>query len=168
MKAKPKKHPIATITNAAGFDGEVRLKPLSRYFDEFVEKGSLSLGISPDSTKSIDLEIVKGIGKKRRFKFVGINNSDEAKEIVGKTIFVLSEDERIVLISKDIIGSEVYTINEDYVGILTDVIWLPASDAYVIQDGSREILIPVIPEVINEFDSVNKIIIITPMDGLLD
>ena len=72
------------------------------------------------------------------------------------------------LINKDIIGSEVYTINEDYVGILTDVIWLPASDAYVIQDGSREILIPVIPEVINEFDSVNKIIIITPMDGLLD
>ena len=81
---------------------------------------------------------------------------------------MLSEDDRIMLINKDIIGADVYTKNEDYVGLLTDVIWLPASDVYVIQDGSREILIPVIPEVINEFDFVNKTIIITPMDGLLD
>lgn len=165
---KPKIHPIATITNSAGYDGEVRLKPLSRYFDEFVENGSLVLGISPESTKSIRLEIVKGIGKKRRFKFVGINNSDEAKEIIGKTVFVLSEDDRIMLISKDLIGFEVVTINEDYVGLLTDVIWLPASDVYVIQDENKEILIPVIPEVINGVDFENRVIIITPMDGLLD
>ena len=165
---KPQIHPIATITNSAGYDGEVRLKPLSRYFDEFVENGSLVLGISPESTKSIRLEIVKGIGKKRRFKFIGINNSDEAKEIIGKTVFVLSEDDRIMLISKDLIGFEVVTINEDYVGLLTDVIWLPASDVYVIQDENKEILIPVIPEVINGVDFENKVIIITPMDGLLD
>jgi len=165
---KPKIHPIATITNAAGYYGEVRLKPLSRYFDEFVENGSLVLGICPESTKSINLEIVKGIGKKRRFKFVGIDNSEEAKEIVGKTVFVLSEDDRIMLISKDLIGFEVFTINEDYVGFLTDVFWLPASDVYVIQDESKEILIPVIPEVINRVDFQNKEIIITPMDGLID
>ena len=165
---KPQIHPIATITNSAGYDGEVRLKPLSRYFDEFVENGSLVLGISPESTKSIRLEIVKGIGKKRRFKFIGINNSDEAKEIIGKTVFVLSEDDRIMLISKDLIGFEVVTINEDYVGLLTDVIWLPASDVYVIQDENKEILIPVIPEVINGVDFENRVIIITPMDGLLD
>jgi len=165
---KPKIHPIATITNAAGYYGEVRLKPLSRYFDEFVENGSLVMGICPESTKSINLEIVKGIGKKRRFKFVGIDNSEKAKEIVGKTVFVLSEDDRIMLISKDLIGFEVLTINEDYVGFLTDVIWLPASDVYVIQDESKEILIPVIPEVINGVDFENKVIIITPMDGLID
>ena len=49
-----------------------------------------------------------------------------------------------------------------------DVIWLPASDVYVIQDESKEILIPVIPEVINRVDFQNKEIIITPMDGLID
>ena len=165
---KPKIHPIATITNYAGYDGEVRLKPLSRYFDEFVENGSLVLGICPESTKSIYLEIVKGIGKKRRFKFVGIDNSEEAKEIVGKTVFVLSEDDRIMLISKDLIGFEVLTDNEDHVGFLTNVIWLPASDVYVIQENDKEILIPVIPEVINGVDFKNKVIIITPMDGLID
>ena len=83
-------------------------------------------------------------------------------------MFVLSEDDRIMLISKDLIGFEVFTINEEYVGFLTDVIWLPASDVYVIQDQSREILIPVIPEVINGVDFENKVIIITPMDGLID
>ena len=114
------------------------------------------------------LEIIKGIGKKRRFKFVGIDNSDEAKEIIGNTVYVLSDDDRIALISKDLIGFEVITNDEDYVGILSDVIWLPASDAYVIKHHNKEILIPIIPEVINEVDFKNRLIIITTMDGLLD
>ncbi len=165
---KPKIHPIATITNTSGYEGDVRLKPLSRYFDEYVENGRLKLGKSPESTKSIHLEIIKGIGKKRRFKFVGIDNSDEAKEIIGNTVYVLSDDDRIALISKDLIGFEVITNDEDYVGILSDVIWLPASDAYVIRHHNKEILIPIIPEVINEVDFKNRLIIITTMDGLLD
>ena len=46
--------------------------------------------------------------------------------------------------------------------------WLPNNDIYVIKNGSQEFLIPVIPEVIKRLDHDKKIILITPMDGLLD
>ena len=56
----------------------------------------------------------------------------------------------------------------DFVGVLNDIMWLPNNDIYVIKNGSQEFLIPVIPEVIKRLDHDKKIILITPMDGLLD
>ena len=54
------------------------------------------------------------------------------------------------------------------IGQLKDVMWLPTNDAYVINNGSKEYLIPIIPEIIKHFDHELQLIVIVPMDGLLD
>ena len=54
------------------------------------------------------------------------------------------------------------------VGILKDVLWLPSSDVYVVKNGNDEYLIPIIPEVVKGVDHNQGIIVIVPMDGLLD
>jgi len=161
--------PIAKITNIAGFNGKVFLRPLSRYFDDYISCGKLSLGSSPDDAKRITLEFIKGQGKKRRFKFDGINTELKAKNLVGKYLFVkASPNEDINLVSNQLIGYEVINEKEEYIGKLTDVMWLPKNDAYIVNDGKKEYLIPIIPEIIKSFNHEEKRIIITTMDGLLD
>ena len=161
--------PIATITNASFPGGYVRMKPLSRYFDEYLMDRELFLGYSSEVSDKMTIEFIKGIGKKRRFKFQGVNNTEDAEKLIGQTLFVETiADDKILLICKELLGFKVSLADGSFVGILEDVVWLPANDAYLINNGCREILIPVIPEIINKIDSKNRTISINSMDGLLD
>ena len=53
-------------------------------------------------------------------------------------------------------------------GILKDIMWLPANDVYIVLNGDKESLIPVIDEIIIRLDLESKKIIIADIDGLLD
>ena len=166
---KNRVHPIATITTTSGRSGDVRLRPLSRYFDDYIEEKKLMLGFSPDTSEDVRLEIVTGMGKRRRFKFEGVDSVTDAEKIVGQTIFIeASGEDQINLIGKDLLGYEVFAESGDLVGILKDVMWLPHSDVYVITKGKKEYLIPVIPEVVKGIDHEQGVIVISPMEGLLD
>ena len=102
------------------------------------------LGFSPDNSEDVRLEIVTGMGKRRRFKFEGVDTVSDAEKIVGQTIFIeASREDQINMIGKDLLGYEVFSESGDLAGILKDVMWLPHSDVYVITNGGKEFLIPV-------------------------
>ena len=48
-----------------------------------------------------------------------------------------------------------------------EILWLPTNDVYVIRNKDKEVLIPVVPEVITSISWENEQIVIIPMDGLL-
>ena len=162
-------HPIAEITTTSGFSGEVRLRPFSRYSIDYIMKKSLQIGTSYDNMNKLKLEKTVGNGKKMRFKFEGIDSHRKAKDMVGKTIFAYAnKDDEINLIANYLIGFRVVTDNGINVGILKDVLWLPANDVYVVYNGKKELLIPIIPEIVLSLDCENKKILISTIDGLLD
>ena len=162
-------HPIAKITSISGLTGHVKLRPLSRYFDEYIQQKQLMLGRTLEKSETILLELIFGEGKKRQFKFKGIDSVIEAKGIIGQTLYAQANaDDKINMISKNLLGYSVMTDNGDCVGVLKDVMWLPSNDVYLIQSGSKEYLIPIIPEVIKDFNHKKGHIIIVPMEGLLD
>ena len=162
-------HPVAEITTTSGFQGEVRLRPLSRFSIDYILQKTLQIGTSYDNLASLKLEKTIGDGKRMRFKFEGIDSHNKAKNMIGKTIYVsTSADDEINFIGSDLIGFKVVTNSGDSVGILKDVMWLPANDVYVISRDKKEILIPVVPEIIREVDFRMGIVTITPMDGLID
>ena len=161
--------PIAKVTKTSGLNGDVRLKPLSRFFDKYITKNNLIIGFSINNTDKINVEIVNGIGKKRKFKFFGIDSLHSAKTILGMTIFVqASLDAKINWISKEILGYEVLDQKGELIGCVDDVIWLPNYDAYIVKNKSKEYIIPIIPEIIKKVDFKSKIIAIKVMDGLLN
>jgi 16S rRNA processing protein RimM len=67
----------------------------------------------------------------------------------------------------DLIGCEVVTSAGRVLGPLTQVLRGVANDVYVIGSGKREILLPVIREVVQEVDMVGRRITVTPTPGLL-
>ena len=162
-------HPIAKVTKTSGLKGDVCLKPLSRYFEKYINKNKLMIGFSIDQSDKIRVEMINGIGKKRKFKFSGFDSIDSAKTIIGKTIFVqTSKDSEINWISKNIINYKVIDESGNLVGHIIDVMWLPSHDAYIIEKESKEYIIPIVPEIIKQVDYENRNIIIKIMDGLFN
>ena len=100
--------PIATITNTSGIEGAIKLRPLSRYFEDYINGKTFFIGISSDQLKSYYLEKIEGDGKSRRFKFEGFKTISQAKKIVGKTIFIEADlDAEILMISEQVLGYQI-------------------------------------------------------------
>lgn len=163
------KHAIAKITTSSGFKGEVRLRPFSRYSIDYIINKSLHIGVENEKLTDIKLENTIGLGKKMRFKFKGIDSIRQADGIVGKIIYIKADkSDEINLISEKIIGFDLETESGRKAGVLKDVMWLPANDVYVVLKDGKELLIPIISEVIKKLDLDNKKIIIADVDGLLE
>ena len=127
------------------------------------------IGSSIDQSNKVSVEMINGIGKKRKFKFSGFDSLDSAKTIIGKTIFVqTSLDSKINWISKNILNYRVIDESGHSVGCIIDVIWLPSHDAYIVEKESKEYIIPIVREIIKKVDYDNRNIIIQTMDGLLN
>lgn len=63
---------------------------------------------------------------------------------------------------------EVFLADGVKVGRITDVLNLPGQDTLAVATDNGEVLIPFVRSIVPEVDIVNKKIIITPPDGLLD
>ena len=161
-------HPVAEITTTSGYMGEVRLKPFSRFSIDYIMEKTLQIGTSYDNLIDLKLEKAIGNGKRMRFKFEGIDSELKAKNIIGKTIYANTKaDDEINLIASDLIGFDLVTATGDYVGELKDVMWLPANDVYVVFNGGKELLIPIVNEVVLSVDYDKKQILIANIDGLI-
>jgi len=164
-----KKFAIARISKPLGMKGAVRLAPLSRYCEEYILKKPIFLGDSENSSEKVELLEKASDGKQVRCTFKGIDSRSEAEALNGKYIYAsVTNEDMINQISSDLIGYTVVTGVGDIVGELIEILWLPVNDIYVIQNGEREILIPVIPEVVKSIYHDERAIEINPMDGLLD
>ncbi len=164
-----KKFAIARISKPFGMKGGVRLAPLSRYCEEYISERPIYLGDSETANTKIELVDKAKDGKQVRCMFKGIDSRSEAEAINGKYVYAsVAIDDEINQVSGDLIGYTVVTDVGDIVGELIEILWLPVNDIYVIQNGEREILIPVIPEVVKSIYHDERAIEITPMDGLLD
>ena len=161
-------HPVAEITTTSGYLGEVRLKPFSRFSIDYIMEKTLQIGTSHHNLINLKLERAIGNGKRMRFKFEGIDSELKAKSIIGKTIYASTKvDDEINLIASNLIGFDVVSNTAEYVGELKDVMWLPANDVYVVFNGEKELLIPIVPEVVLSVDYDKKEILIANIDGLI-
>ena len=161
--------PIASITSTSGLAGNVKLKPLSRFFDDYIIDGKLYIGDSIDKLQDCYIEYIKGIGKSRSFKLKDHNSRYDAKILIGKRIFIKANiSDKITYVGKHVVGYQVRSSSGELIGELKDVMWLPNNDIYVIQNSEKEILVPVISEFVKEVRHEKSLIIIEPIEGLLD
>lgn len=101
-----------------------------------------------------------------------ITTLEQAQPLVGQTLFLRRQDfplEEGVFFLQDLIGCLVYDHDQPTrcYGTLTEVSQPGANDVYHVKapDG-RELLVPVIPQVVRVIDPDHKRITITPLEGL--
>ena len=68
----------------------------------------------------------------------------------------------------EIVGYQVQTTSGRVIGAIHDTLATGSNDVWIVKDGDREYLIPVISEVVRSVDRVSRTVLIEPMEGLLD
>lgn len=172
MRKLPEWVSIGYISRAHGIQGEVRVVPFSNHPDRFEALKQVKIESPAGEFSFVNIEKVRLHSKYALVKFNAIETRDQALALKGSTIQIkltncppLPVDE---FYHFDLIGLAVRTTEDEVLGEVTDILEMPANDVYVISDGSREILLPAIKEVVRKVDLKKEEIIIKLIDGLID
>ena len=68
----------------------------------------------------------------------------------------------------DIIGLKAVSQTGEELGVVADVLELPAQDVWVVKNADREVLIPAVPPFIERVDLAEKKVVINVIEGLLE
>jgi len=166
---------VGKIVNTHGINGEVRVISVTDFPEERYKKGSELLLFKKDKHEPIPLT-VKSWRKHKHFDLLtfegyqSINDVEHFKDGILKVseehLERLEENEYYF---HEIIGCSVKTTDEKEIGMIKEILTPGANDVWVVKGkGKKEYLIPYIEEVVKKVDVKEKVVIIEPMEGLLD
>jgi len=154
---------IGRIVSVYGKNGFVRLGSFSDFPDRFLKLKTVSLEFYA-SFKQLKVEKVKIDGQDILMKFEKFDTDADAGILAGKDVYV-PESETVKLPANtyfihDLIGSKVI-FREEELGIIEDVMILPANDVYVVRKEGKEVLVPAIREFIEKFSADDKVLVLS-------
>ncbi len=165
---------VGRIKGPHGIKGEVKILSLTDFPSRF--RPGLVLFISPPlgQIQRLTIESMKPKAKDLIIKFEDIDTREQAESLRGRSLEV-SVDELENLPEGEywqfqIVGLEVYTTDNLYLGRVSDILQTGANDVYVVESAEPEreqVLIPAIKQVVKRVDLKKGILIIEPMPGLL-
>ncbi len=155
-----------------GMKGEVVVNPDTFDINRYYKLQSVFVGPTEEKAELLSVESVRIHKERPIIKFASIDARDDAEEIVGDILYV-DEQDRIELpegyyFIHEIMGMDVYTVDEEYIGKIKDVLPLPAHNIYVVSYKEKEVMIPAVDEFIKAVDLGKKIIRIQPIEGMLE
>ena len=146
---------IGEITRHQGNKGEVRVKPLTDFPERF-RPGTKVLLTAGRQQKEVEIESAWSHKGFIILKFVEFDNIEQAIDHKGYTVKV-APGEAVELppdsyFMDQILGLEVYTTEEDYLGQVEEIIETGAHDIYRVGQGEAEVLIPAVKEMVTEVE----------------
>ena len=162
---------IGKIVAPFGIRGELKIRSFTDIPDRFVTLEAVYL--SSDHSR----RAIKGVrpykGEMLLLKLDGIDDATSAETLRDCELCIpsdeLAELPPDAYYQHDILGLQVYQVNERFVGVINEIMPTGGNDVYVIKaDDGREILIPAIKAVIKQIDLVRRVMYIDPIKGLLD
>jgi len=162
---------IGQISRPHGIRGEVRVTPYTDQPERFTWLKSVYLGL--DNPQSVEIEGVRSHTGQGLIllKLVGYNTRDEADQLRGQWLQVREED-AIPLAEGEYFlyqlqGLAVYSDDGRHLGSFAEIIETGANNVFVIRGDLGEILLPNIPEVIQDIDFTANTMIVHLLPGLL-
>lgn len=163
---------IGKVLKHRGLHGELKILPLTDFFERFLELKEVIL-VSPD-----DYDVICKIRKVRYQKgivllsFEGCNTVEEAKRFINWLIKIPKEQIKPLPFGSyywhDLIGMKVYSNAGLLIGELIDIFHTGSNDVFVVKGRDKEHLIPAIREVIKNVDIANKRMTIHIIKGLIE
>jgi len=162
---------IGKVVSTQGNKGEVNILPLTDSTNRFINLVTVFLRNNNSKTR-LNIEKIRIKENTVILKLKDIESIEEAKMIVGS--FLEVEGKNAVKLSKDtyfifeIIGLEVYTENNIFLGKVENVISTGSNDVYIVKGkNKKELFIPAIREVVKNVNLEKKRITINMVDGLI-
>lgn len=168
---------VGKIVNTQALRGEVRVMATTDFPEERFKIGA-TLAIF-NGNKLVEMVEVDGHRLHKNFNllhFKGKDNINDVEKFKGFDLKVAGTEREADELDEnefyydDIIGLEVYTTDEIYLGKVREITSLPSNDVWAIQrpNKGKDILIPYIEDIVLEIDLSGNRVVIEPMDGLIE
>lgn len=162
---------IGQIVNTNGLKGVVKVNPFTDDISKFEELKYVYIQLK-NELKKVKIEQVRYNKNQVLLKLEGIDSIEEAEKY--RNFYLKTEKESQEDLGEDtyyivdLIGLDVYTAKNEYLGKIEDVFPTGSNDVYVVKDNlGKQILIPAIADVVKEVDLKNKKMIINLIPGLI-
>lgn len=166
---------IGKIVNTHGIKGEVRVLPVTDFAEERFQVGNTVYLFKDDNAQPIEVEIAS-VRTHKQFElltFVGYENINLVEKFKGYQVKISEaqqeELEEGVYYHHQIIGLDVYDQNNHLVGQIAEIMETGANDVWVVKrHDKKELLLPAIPDVIQEIDLADHKVLVDIPEGLDD
>ncbi len=163
---------IGKIVKPFGIKGEVVVEPLTDSVDRFRKTRRVFLGATDGDATETHVTSVTLDHRGVRMSLAGIADRTAAEKIVGMYVFV-QESERVRLprgryFVDDIVGLAVVDQNHNRIGVVKEVLSLPAHDVYVLDIRGREVMIPAVHEFVRRIDLDARVMEVRMIEGMLE
>ena len=162
---------VGKIVNTHGVKGELKIVPTTEDPKRFAKLKSIFV----EERKGITSYEIEGVRYHKEFvllKLKGIDDMNKAELLKGSSLKIdrkdslpLKKDEYYI---SDLLGMEVYTEEERFLGVLVDIIETGSNDVYVVKrvDREKDLLLPAIKQVIKEVNVLDKRMVVHLLEGL--
>lgn len=162
---------VGVVGRPHGVRGTVRVSPLSDNPERFETLDTVTLEFPGGEIRQMQVVRAVRTAEIVHLTFEGIDDRDEAETLRGAYICIPREmleplDDSFYHF--ELIGCKVITTAKQDVGKVVQIMDLSSNDILVVQNKEDEVLIPMIESVIKEVDVKRGLIVIEPIDGLLD
>ena len=163
---------VGVITTTHGIRGEVKVYPTTDDAERFLDLDYVMLDTGKEYRR-LDIKNVRFFKNLVILKFKGIDNINDIEMYKGKDLLVTREDavplEEGEYFIADLLDLDVYSDEDEKIGVLYDVMQTGANDVYVVKtEEGKEILLPAIDECILDIDLEESRMTVHIMEGLLD
>ncbi len=161
---------IGTVIGAHGIKGFLKVRSYAESLSVFEPDNDVLLSDSANRKKTFT---VRGASPHKRgvlLSLAGIDTREQAESLVGAD-FLIAKDTLPELAEdtyywSDLIGLSVYTVDDVYLGDITEIIPTGSNDVYVVRERDREILIPALVDVVREVRLAEKRMRVDLPEGL--
>ena len=159
------------ILKPRGLQGEVKVEIVTDFPESFLSRREYFAGKSVDLVERLRVNKVALSAGFAWLFFDGVDTVERAELLIGWSLFVAADqllpqpENRAYL--HEIIGMKVLDRHRSEVGMVTNVIRMPAHEVYEVQVGGKKVLLPAIDEFVEEFNLGEKFIVIPRVDEFL-
>ena len=161
---------VGRITRTHGVRGELKVLPDEGSSGSWREAPEVFLGAAREDASRFRVKGVRGGGRFAILALDGVDSLESAEALKGQHVFVprdqLPDMEPGSFYAGDLEGVTVADIDGRVLGVLEEIFDNGAHEVYVVRDGSREILLPVVNGVVVEVDLDAGRMVVKPPEGL--
>ena len=163
---------VGRITGAHGLKGALRLRPDNPDSDTLEQVARVFLESAGQAREFRLTGMTRLNATTRRITLEGVADVNAAEALKGAVVMLAAEDVPAAKPGEfyyyEAIGCEVFLTDGRRLGTIEEIFSTGAHDIWVVRDSEREVLVPVIEDVVKAMDFAARRVTIEPIPGLLD
>ena len=163
---------LGKIVRTFGSQGEVVFQIESEIFDQIKKLESVFLNLNENLIPFFIERLERRSKNQALVKFMDINDSGESTKLAGCDFYIpvsiLPKQKKAQINSIEIEGFKVIDLHHGETGIVKTILELPQQFLLAIEYNDKEILVPIVDEIVKKIDFKKKTIHIEAPEGLIE